>query len=187
VTCVVQSVAEDRAWTGLLGGAVIALTYLVPAAGRRIELHAEAEADQFVLSIGLGPVLAGLLRRYKHPMTLERMQRLERPVEQPQRPRHHLGARLRLCSAGVAAAGTRRPGTGRLLRRRGQQFVQQVRSSHRGGGVWPVTFRTDETIVRECMGCEGLGGTWQRSRSGAFKRLAGSLACVAAHVIPLRA
>jgi hypothetical protein len=90
VTCVVQSVAEDRAWTGLLGGAVIALTYLVPAAGRRIELHAEAEADHFVLSIGLGPVLAGLLRRYKHPMTLERMQRLERPVEQPQRPSLHL-------------------------------------------------------------------------------------------------
>ena len=35
VICVVQSVVEDRAWAGLLGGAVIALTYLVPAAGRR--------------------------------------------------------------------------------------------------------------------------------------------------------
>jgi hypothetical protein len=88
--CVVQSVVEGRAWAGLLGGAVIALTYLVPAAGRRIELHTEAEADQFVLSLGLGPVLAGLLRRYGHPMTLERMQRLETAVEQPQRPRLHL-------------------------------------------------------------------------------------------------
>jgi hypothetical protein len=90
VICVVQSVVEDRAWAGLLGGAVIALTYLVPAAGRRIELHAEAGADQFVLSLGLGPVLAGLLRRYGHPMTLERMQRLDTAVEQPQRPRLHL-------------------------------------------------------------------------------------------------
>lgn len=33
VICVVQSVAEDRAWAGLLGGEVIVLTYLVPAAG----------------------------------------------------------------------------------------------------------------------------------------------------------
>ncbi|GIM66973.1 hypothetical protein Pve01_88640 [Planomonospora venezuelensis] len=90
VICVVQSVVEDRAWAGLLGGTVIALTYLVPAAGRRIELHTEAEADQFVLSLGLGPVLAGLLRRYGHPMTLERRQRLETAVEQPQRPRLHL-------------------------------------------------------------------------------------------------
>ncbi|WP_460832388.1 hypothetical protein [Nocardioides hungaricus] len=90
VICVMQSVVEDRAWAGLLGGAVIALTYLVPAAGRRIELQTEVEADQFVLSLGLGPVLAGLLRRYGHPMTLERMQRLETAVEQPQRPRLHL-------------------------------------------------------------------------------------------------
>lgn len=90
VICVVQSVAEERAWAGLLGGAVIAVTYLVPAAGRRIEFRTEAEADQFVLSLGLGPVLAGLLRRYGHPMTLERMQRLETAVEQPQRPQLHL-------------------------------------------------------------------------------------------------
>ena len=90
VICVVQSVVEDRAWTGLLAGAVIALTYLVPAAGRRIELHAEAEADQFVLSLGLGPVLAGLLRRHGHPVTLKRAQCLETAVEQPQRPRLRL-------------------------------------------------------------------------------------------------
>ena len=90
VICVVQSMVEGRAWAGLLGGVVIALTYLVPAAGRRIDLRAEAEADQFVLGLGLGPVLAGLLRRYGHPMTLERMQRLETAAEQPQRPRLHL-------------------------------------------------------------------------------------------------
>jgi hypothetical protein len=90
VICVVQSVAEGRAWAGLLGGAVIALTYLVPAAGRRIDLRTEAAADQFVVGLGLGPVLAGLLRRYGHPMTLERMQRLETVAEQPQRPRLQL-------------------------------------------------------------------------------------------------
>lgn len=94
VICVVQSVAEGRSWAGLLGGVVIALTYVVPVAGRRIDLRAEAEADQFVLGLGLGPVLAGLLRRYGHPMTLERMQRLENATDhaagQPQRPRLHL-------------------------------------------------------------------------------------------------
>jgi hypothetical protein len=90
VICVVQSVADDRVWAGLLGGAVIVLTYLVPAAAWRIDLHTEAEADQFVLSLGLGPVLAGLLRRYGHPMTVERMQRLEAAVEQPQQSRLHL-------------------------------------------------------------------------------------------------
>jgi hypothetical protein len=43
-----------------------------------------------VVSLGLGSVLAGLLRRHGHPMTLERLQRLETAVEQPQRPRLHL-------------------------------------------------------------------------------------------------
>ena len=90
VICVVQSVAESRAAAGLLGGAVIALTYLVPSAGRRIELRAEAEADRFVLSLSLGPVLAGLLRRYGHPMTLERRQRLEMTPEAPVRPQLQL-------------------------------------------------------------------------------------------------
>ena len=90
VICIVQSVAEARAAPGILGGAVIALTYLVPAAGRRVEARSEAAADQLVVSLGLGSVLAGLLRRHGHPMTLERLQRLETAVEQPQRPRLHL-------------------------------------------------------------------------------------------------
>lgn len=90
VICVVQSVAEGRTWPGLLGGAVIALTYLVPAAGRAIDTRAEVAADQLVLELGLGPVLAGLLRRYGHPMTLERLQRLELAAEPTQLPRLHL-------------------------------------------------------------------------------------------------
>jgi hypothetical protein len=60
---VVQSVAEGRAAAGLLGGAVIALTYLVSAAGQRIETRTEVAADRLVLALGLGAVLAGLLRR----------------------------------------------------------------------------------------------------------------------------
>lgn len=64
VICVVQSVTEGRTWPGLLGGAVIALTYLVPTAGRVIEARAEVAADQLVVELGLGGVLAGLLRRY---------------------------------------------------------------------------------------------------------------------------
>lgn len=90
VICVVQSVAEGRTWPGLLGGAVIALTYLVPAAGRVIEARGQVAADQLVVELGLGRVLAGLLRRYGHPMTLERLQRLEAAAELPQRPRLHL-------------------------------------------------------------------------------------------------
>ncbi len=90
VICIVQSVVEGRPAPGILGGAVIALTYLVPAASRRIEASAEAAADQLVVSLGLGSVLAGLLRRHGHPMTLERLQRLETAVEQQPRPRLHL-------------------------------------------------------------------------------------------------
>ena len=90
VICIVQSVAEGRAAPGILGGAVIALTYLVPAASRRIEAWSEAAADQLVVSLGLGSVLAGLFRRHGHPMTLERLQRLEAAVEQQPRPRLHL-------------------------------------------------------------------------------------------------
>lgn len=72
---------------------MIAMTYLVPAAGRTIEIRAEAEADRLVCSLGLGPVLAGLLRRHGHPMTLERLQRLETTPsapEEPPRPRLQL-------------------------------------------------------------------------------------------------
>ena len=90
VICVVQSVAEGRTWPGLLGGGLIALTYLVPASGRAIDTRAEVAADQRVLELGLGPALAGLLRRYRHPMTLERLQRLEAPTEPTQSPRLHL-------------------------------------------------------------------------------------------------
>ncbi|PUA79461.1 hypothetical protein C7S10_19005 [Nocardioides currus] len=90
VICVVQSVAEGRAAAGLLGGGVMALTYLVPACGRAIEARTELSADELVLTLGFGPALAGLLARFGHPMSLERRQRLATVPDAPSRPRLHL-------------------------------------------------------------------------------------------------
>lgn len=92
VICVVQSVAEGRVWPGLLGGAVVALTYLVPAAGRVIEARAEIAADQCVVELGLGAVLLQILRHYGYPITLERMRRLESAPTPGERPRLYLVA-----------------------------------------------------------------------------------------------
>jgi hypothetical protein len=83
VICVVQSVAEGRTWPGLLGGAVVALTYLVPAAGRVIEARAEVATDQLVVELGLGGVLARLLRRYGHPWRSSGCSTLRRPRSRP--------------------------------------------------------------------------------------------------------
>jgi hypothetical protein len=88
VICVVQSVAEDRTAPGLLAGAIIALTYLMPVAGRAIEARADLAADQLVHALGLGAVLAGLLQRSGHPIAIRRLQRLA--VDHDQRPRLHL-------------------------------------------------------------------------------------------------
>lgn len=88
--CVMQSVAEGRVWPGLLGGAVIALTYLVPAAGRAIETRAEIAADQFVVELGLGGLLIQVLRRFGYPLTLERLRRLESAPTPNEGPRLYL-------------------------------------------------------------------------------------------------
>lgn len=88
--CVLQSVVEGRATVGLLGGAVIALTYVVPAAGRALQARTEAIGDQFVVEQGLGGVLARFLTRYGHPTTVERLRHLEQqpppPVPSPSAP-----------------------------------------------------------------------------------------------------
>ena len=90
VICVLQSVVEGRAAVGLLGGAVIALTYLVPAAGRALQTRTEAIGDQFVVDQRLGGVLARFLTRYGHPTTVERLRHLEQqpppPVPSPSAP-----------------------------------------------------------------------------------------------------
>ena len=77
VVCLVQSVAEGRTWPGVLGAVVIALTYLVPAAGRAIEARATAAGDAEVVRAGLGGVLVEVLGRSGQRLSLERRQRLQ--------------------------------------------------------------------------------------------------------------
>jgi len=81
---VVQSAVEGRAVYGAIAGVFVALTYLVPAAGRARDRRLEVEADHLVVIRGLGEVLAGLLRRSAVPVRLERLQRLENRL--PARP-----------------------------------------------------------------------------------------------------
>lgn len=94
VICVVQATAEGRPWSGVLGGLVIALSYLVPAAGRELSGRAMAQADDLVVSLGLGVVLAALWRRLGEPVATLQLQRLETPapaaVEAPERLRLYL-------------------------------------------------------------------------------------------------
>ncbi len=77
--CVVQSAIEGRAVAGGIAGVFVAFTYLVPAASRARDRRVEDLADQAVAARGLGPVLAGLLRRSQVPVGIERLQRLENP------------------------------------------------------------------------------------------------------------
>jgi len=77
VVCLVQSVAEGRIWPGLLGAVVIALSYLVPAAGRAIEARAAAAADAEVVAAGLGEVLVEVLGRSGQRLSRERRQQLQ--------------------------------------------------------------------------------------------------------------
>jgi hypothetical protein len=81
---VVQSTVEGRAVYGAIAGVFLALTYLVPAAARARDRRLEVEADRVVVARGLGEVLAGLLRRFRVPVSIERLQRLQnRTAAQP--------------------------------------------------------------------------------------------------------
>lgn len=77
LVCVVQSVAEGRAWPGVLGAGVMALTYLVPAGGRAVHAQATAAGDAAVVAADLGGALVEVLDRGGQRMSLERRQRLE--------------------------------------------------------------------------------------------------------------
>ena len=77
VVCLVQSVAEGRTWPGVCGAGVIALTYLVPVAGRAIEARATAAGDAEVVAVGLGGVLVEVLGRSGQRLSLERRQQLQ--------------------------------------------------------------------------------------------------------------
>ena len=77
VVCLVQSVAGGRTWPGVLGAGVIALTYLVPAAGRAIEVRATTAGDAEVAAAELGGLLVDVLGRSGQQLSLERRQRLQ--------------------------------------------------------------------------------------------------------------
>ena len=99
VVCLVESVAEGRIWPGVLGAVVIALSYLMPAAGHVVEARATAAGDAAVVRAGLGGVLVEVLDCSGQQLTRERRQRLQasprsgpttvaRPA--PQAPARHL-------------------------------------------------------------------------------------------------
>ena len=99
LVCLVQSMAEGRTWTGVLGAAVIALTYLVPAGSRAVEARATAAGDAEVVAADLGGVLVEVLDRGGQRLSWERRQRLQvspssgaSPVTGPvpARPARHL-------------------------------------------------------------------------------------------------
>lgn len=86
VICVLQSIADGLTAPGLLGVAVIALTYLMPAAGRELQTRSQNAGDIDVIARGLGPALAGFLRRYHYAVPLERLHHLEQPLPAPAQP-----------------------------------------------------------------------------------------------------
>ncbi len=97
VVAVAQQASEGRPLLGVLAGVIVALTYLVPAASRAMAARVEAAADAVVIGHGLGPVFAGMLRRYRLPATADRLRRLQesgpteqRPAEQRPRDRPRL-------------------------------------------------------------------------------------------------
>ena len=77
VVCLVQSVTAGHTWPGVLGAGVIALTYLVPAAGSAIEARATATGDAEVVAAGLGRSLLEVLGRSGQRLSLDRRQRLQ--------------------------------------------------------------------------------------------------------------
>lgn len=90
---VFQQVDAGRAPLGIFAGGIVALTYLVPAAARAKAARVEAAADAVVVRNGLGPVFAGMLDRYRLPISLGRRERLRDsgPADgRPARPRLEL-------------------------------------------------------------------------------------------------
>ncbi|SMX86909.1 hypothetical protein BSP109_02159 [Brevibacterium sp. Mu109] len=77
VVALVQQVDEGRPALGVLAASIVALTYLVPAANHAIARRVEAEADDLVVRRGLGPSMSAMLRRYRLPVSLERLHHLD--------------------------------------------------------------------------------------------------------------
>lgn len=79
VVCVAQSVAEGRAAAGLLAGAVIALTYVVPAASKALTRRSESAGDRVLVEHGMGETFLSYLTRHGHPVAPERRRHLLQP------------------------------------------------------------------------------------------------------------
>lgn len=78
VVALVQGFTQGRAVFGVIGAAVIALSYVVPWADRRAALAGEDEADRFVAAAGLGDALSRFLQRGRpSPRVLQRVHRLQ--------------------------------------------------------------------------------------------------------------
>ena len=77
LVALVQGFAEGRGLFGVVGAIAVAVSYVVPWAGRQADLAAEDEADHFVTDIGLGEALARFLERgARSPRALQRVHRL---------------------------------------------------------------------------------------------------------------
>ncbi len=73
----VQGFTDGQAVFGLIGAAVVALSYTVPWAEQQVALAGEDEADQFVAAAGLGDALCRFLERGRRsPRVLHRVHRL---------------------------------------------------------------------------------------------------------------
>lgn len=77
VVAIVQQIDEGRPAVGIMSGSIVALTYLIPAATKAAARRVEAPADEAVVRHGLGGAMATMLRRYRLPVTLERLYLLE--------------------------------------------------------------------------------------------------------------
>lgn len=70
----VQGINEGRAMFGVIGGAVVVLSYAIPWAEHHTNVMAQDEADQFVAATGLGDALARFLERGRRtPRMLQRI------------------------------------------------------------------------------------------------------------------
>lgn len=77
VVALIQQTVEGRPALGVLASSIVALTYVVPAAGGAVERRANSAGDDLVVDRELGRPMARMLRRFGVPVTLDRLYRLE--------------------------------------------------------------------------------------------------------------
>lgn len=80
VIALVQQVDEGRPALGIFAGGLVAMTYLVPGAVKATARRVEGAGDDAVIGCGLGRPMAQMLRRYRLPVAMERLHRLDGAV-----------------------------------------------------------------------------------------------------------